>query len=570
MTPPSSVPEPTTKTPERRPTPVDELAERHLAAAVALDPVEATDIGLPGHEHEWPDLSPDGVAARADLRRATLAELGTLRAEDDVDAVTIDVLRERLGLDVELHEAGEDLAPLNNIHSPVQNLRDVLDLMATGTSEQWDWIAERLTTIDTALAGYTESLRARAAAGHPLTERQVRVGIEQAAALAEPDSFFTSFVAGARPDGAEPPAALAARLAEGAGRARAAYGALAEVIRTELAADAVPGDAVGRDSYALHSRFFLGAEVDLEETYAWGLEEVARLTAEQEAVAAELYGPRTTPTEAMARLDADPARKLHGTDALQEWMQRTSDKAVAELAERYFDVPEPVRRLECRIAPTQTGGIYYTGPSADFSRPGRMWWSVPAGVTEFGTWRETTTVYHEGVPGHHLQIGQTAFRSALLNTYRRMGVWISGHGEGWALYAERLMEQLGYLDDPGDRMGMLDGQRMRAARVVLDIGVHLGLPLPADLGTGTWDARAAWTYLQENANSDDAFLAFELDRYMTWPGQAPSYKVGQRIWEQIRDESAAREGAAFDLKRFHRRALDVGSVGLDTLRRALA
>ncbi|MGC5617230.1 DUF885 domain-containing protein [Georgenia sp. Z1491] len=554
----------------RATTAIDALAERHLAAAAALDPIDATDMGLPGHEHEWPDLTPDGVAARADLRRATLAELFRLEAADDVDAVTADVLRERLGAGIALHEAGEDLAPLNNLHGPLQNLRDTFDLMATDTAEHWSWIAERLRTLPGALAGYTEALRTQAAQGRYPSRRQVRIGVEQARELAAEDSFFTAFAAGARPDGAVASGQLAADLERGAEEARAAYGALAETIETELAPHAGEGDAVGAERYALHSRYFLGADVDLEETYAWGLEEVARLTAEQEAVAAELYGPRTTVAEAMANLDADPARTLHGTDALQEWMQATSDRAVAELAESSFDIPEPVRRLECRIAPTQTGGIYYTGPSMDFSRPGRMWWSVPKGVTEFGTWRELTTVYHEGVPGHHLQIGQTAYRSELLNAFRRVGVWVSGHGEGWALYAERLMEQLGYLDDPGDRMGMLDGQRMRAARVVLDIGVHLGLPRPADLGPGRWDAEVAWPYLQENANSDDAFLAFELDRYMTWPGQAPSYKVGQRIWEQIRDETAAREGADFDLKRFHRRALDVGSVGLDTLRRALA
>ncbi|MGC5629593.1 DUF885 domain-containing protein [Georgenia sp. Z1344] len=563
----------TTTTPEPAPrtaTAIDELAERHLAAAAALDPTEATDMGLPGHEHEWPDLSPAGVAARADQRRGTLAELAGIEPADDVDAVTADVLRERLGAEIALHEAGEDLAPINNLSSPIQFLRDTFDLMATETAEHWSWISERLRTLPDALAGYTESLRAQAARGRYPSKRQVRIGVEQARELAGEDSFFTSFAAGARVDGAEPSAELAADLTRGAEAARAAYGALAEVIGTELAPHAEAGDAVGAERYALHSRYFLGADVDLEETYTWGLEEVARLTAEQEAVAAELYGPRTTVAEAMARLDADPARKLHGTDALQAWMQETSDRAVAELAESSFDIPGPVRRLECRIAPTQTGGIYYTAPSMDFSRPGRMWWSVPKGVTEFGTWRELTTVYHEGVPGHHLQTGQTAYRSSLLNTYRRVGVWVSGHGEGWALYAERLMEQLGYLDDPGDRMGMLDGQRMRAARVVLDIGVHLGLPRPADLGTGPWDAEVAWPYLQENANSDDAFLAFELDRYMTWPGQAPSYKVGQRIWEQIRDETAEREGADFDLRRFHRRALDVGSVGLDTLRRALA
>lgn len=197
-----------------------------------------------------------------------------------------------------------------------------------------------------------------------------------------------------------------------------------------------------------------------------------------------------------------------------------------------------------------------------------MWWSVPPGVEDFGTWREKTTVYHEGVPGHHLQIAQATYRSALLNRWRRLICWVSGHGEGWALYAERLMEQLGFLDDPGDRMGMLDAQRMRAARVVLDIGVHLGMPCPDEWGGGTWDADKAWPFLKANVNLAEPFVRFELDRYLGWPGQAPAYKVGQRLWEQARDEAAT--GSGFDLRDFHRRALDLGSVGLDVLREALA
>jgi uncharacterized protein (DUF885 family) len=222
------------------------------------------------------------------------------------------------------------------------------------------------------------------------------------------------------------------------------------------------------------------------------------------------------------------------------------------------------------IAPTHTGGIYYTQPSEDLvTRPGRMWWSVPEGVTEFGTWRELTTVYHEGVPGHHLQIAQTVYRAELLNRWRRVASWISGHGEGWALYAERLMADLGYLDDPADLLGMLDGQSMRAARVVLDIGVHCHFPAPPEVGSGEWNYDKAWAFLTAHANLAEGFLRFELDRYLGWPGQAPSYKIGERLWLQLRDDVRAREGESFDLAAFHRRALDIGSVGLDVLRAAV-
>ncbi|MDQ7994042.1 MAG: DUF885 domain-containing protein, partial [Propionicimonas sp.] len=193
--------------------------------------------------------------------------------------------------------------------------------------------------------------------------------------------------------------------------------------------------------------------------------------------------------------------------------------------------------------------------------------------TEFSTWREKTTVYHEGVPGHHLQIAQQVLIREQLNSWRRLVLWTSGHGEGWALYAERLMEEFGFMDDLGDRLGLLDGQRMRAARVVIDIGVHLGKPAPQRWGGGTWDAAKAWDLFKANANMDEAFLRFELNRYLGWPGQAPSYKIGQRLWEQARAGAPAAADAAgepFSLKDFHSRALGLGSVPLSILPTALA
>jgi uncharacterized protein (DUF885 family) len=202
-----------------------------------------------------------------------------------------------------------------------------------------------------------------------------------------------------------------------------------------------------------------------------------------------------------------------------------------------------------------------------------MWWSLPDGAEEFTTWREKTTVYHEGVPGHHLQIAQTVYRADLLNRYQRMMLWSSGHGEGWALYAERLMSELGFLDDPGDRLGMLDAQGFRAARVVLDIGVHLELEIPA--GTGfhegeVWTPHLGLEFLRVHASMDDQLRRDELNRYLGWPGQAPSYKVGERVWLQARADAERRHGDGFDLKAFHTAALNLGGLGLDLLRAELA
>jgi uncharacterized protein (DUF885 family) len=552
---------------QRTPTPIDTIADAWVDTLAELSPGLATYIGRFEHNGRLDDLSPEGSERALSAARSTLSALTAAEPVDDVDRVTKMDLSAELGLQIELHEAKSHLRDVNVIASPAQDVRAVFDLMPTDTVEDWSVVSTRLGAIPAALEGYIETLRVGIAEGVVPARRQVTEVVTQIARYTGDTGFFASFVGSAAAGDAPLPDALARDLTSGSDAARAAYDRLATFLAEELAPAASAVDAVGRELYGLHSRRFLGATIDLDETYEWGVEELARMVAEQESIADQIKAGATV-EEAVAFLEQDPTRKLHGTEALQRWMQETSDKAVAELGRTHFDIPEPIRTLECMIAPTNEGGIYYTGPTDDFSRPGRMWWSVPEGVDTFDTWRELTTVYHEGVPGHHLQIAQAVYNRTELNSWRRLLAGSSGHAEGWALYAERLMEQLGYLDDPADKLGMLDGQRMRAARVVLDIGVHLGKPRLD--GNGTWDADYALEFMRRNVNMSDEFIQFEVNRYLGWPGQAPSYKVGQRIWEQIRDDAQQRGGADFDVRAFHMRALRLGGVGLDTLRAALA
>ena len=551
---------------QRTATPIDQIAEGWVDTLVEIFPEVGTYIGRAEGNGRYGDYSPAGHERYIDEARKVIVRLDAATAVDGVDEVTQTDLRSTLALDVESSEAGLQLRDLNVIASPAQGIREIFDLMPSKTVEDWENISSRLGNLPEAVDGYIETLRLGIERGMTPAKRQVREVLEQAKRHAANDGFFASFVADASLDEGSLPASLATDLAAGARRGAAAYAKLADFFNDELEGAATDRDAIGRELYALQSRGFLGATIDLDETYEWGVEELARMVEEQESIANQIK-PGATVLEAIAFLDTDPSRKLHGTDALQKWMQETSNRAVAELSQSQFDIPDEIKTIECMIAPTQEGGIYYTGPTDDFSRPGRMWWSVPVGVTEFDTWRELTTVYHEGVPGHHLQIGQAVYNRAKLNTWRRQLAGTSGHAEGWALYAERLMEQLGYLDDPADRLGMLDGQRMRAARVVLDIGVHLEQQVPD--GSGPWTAEYAFDFMGKNVNMNDSFVKFEVNRYLGWPGQAPSYKVGQRIWEQLRDTAKEREGDAFSIKEFHRKALDLGGVGLDTLQKAL-
>ena len=286
---------------------------------------------------------------------------------------------------------------------------------------------------------------------------------------------------------------------------------------------------------------------------------------EQILILADQIRPGASKPEAIEHLDADPQRWLPSPQVFRDWMQDLSDQVIDELGEVHFDIPDPLRRLECRLALTHDGGIYYTNPSEDFSRPGRMWWAVPDGMTEFSTWRERTTVFHEGVPGHHLQIGQVMWRRDRFNRWQRMLCEVSGHSEGWALYAEALMADLGYLDDPGDMLGMLDRRSDRAARVIVDIGMHLQLiipPNPWSFHQGErWTPGHGLQFMLDRSTMPPSIVRFEVLRYLGWPGQAPSYKIGERIWLQARKHAEQRSAPAFDLAAFHRRALNLGPVG---------
>jgi uncharacterized protein (DUF885 family) len=215
--------------------------------------------------------------------------------------------------------------------------------------------------------------------------------------------------------------------------------------------------------------------------------------------------------------------------------------------------------------------MYYTGPSEDFSRPGRTWYPT-MGKTRFPLWGEVSIAYHEGVPGHHLQIGQVRFLRDRLSRFQRLG-GVAGHAEGWALYAERLMDELGYLTNPAHHLGMLRAQAMRAVRVIVDIGMHLELAIPdgQEFHPGArWTPALGQAFVDERSRFPADFMASEIVRYLGMPGQAICYKVGEKVWLEQRAAAQERHGGAFDLKAFHSHALDLGPLGLDQLAAELA
>ncbi|MFF5506315.1 DUF885 domain-containing protein [Streptomyces roseolus] len=548
-----------------------QVADAFVDDLIALDPITGTHLGVRECAGRLPDFSPEGQEAVAALARRTLALLDeaerTPGADSDAERRCARLLRERLTAELAVHDADEGLCAVSNMRSPVHSVRIAFTVMPTETEDDWAAVARRLRAVPAALEGYRASLALgleRKLYGGP---RATATFVEQLADWAGRDGgpgWFEQYAA-ERPEAL--PAELRTELAEAAAEASAALAALRDWMRDVYApAVADAPDTVGRERYRRWSRYFNGTDLDLDQAYAYGWSEYHRLRAEMVAEADRIL-PGSDPWEALAHLD-EHGTHIEGVEEVRAWLQRLMDEAIDALDGTHFELAERVRKVESHIAPA--GGAaapYYTGPSEDFSRPGRTWLPVD-GQTRFPVYDLVSTWYHEGVPGHHLQIAQWAHVADSLSRYQATIGMVSANAEGWALYAERLMDELGFLPDAERRLGYLDAQMMRACRVIVDIGMHLELEIPADspFHPGErWTPELAQEFFQRHSSRPPAFVESELTRYLSMPGQAIGYKLGERAWLLGRERAREAHGDAFDAKAWHMAALSQGPLGLDDL-----
>jgi len=541
------------------------IADDHVERVAAQDPTTSAALGLHPGDDRQSDLSPEGFEALAELDRRALGLLDAApRSGDPGELNCARLLRERLTASLAVHDAGDHLSQLCPTGSPVHQVRQILTLMPTATDEDWAAVAGRLRNLPGALNGYRASLTEGMSRKLFAAPRQALVVADQLTAWTGEDTggtdWFTGFVAPA-------PEHWRGELETAAGRAASAVAGFRDWLREDYlaAAEGTP-DAVGRERYQRSARYFTGADLDLDTDYDWAWSEFHRTLGEMRAEA-DLVVPGATVLEAMSHLD-EHGPAIRGEQQVREWLQELMDGAIEALDGVHFDISGQLRRVESRIAPPGTGvAPHYMGPSLDFSRPGRTY--LPTlGRETFPTWGLVSTWYHEGVPGHHLQLASWVAAADQLSRYQVTLGKISANVEGWALYAERLMNDLGFLDSPGLRLGYLDKQMLRIIRVIIDIGMHLELAIPADSGFHPgerWTPELAAEFMAAHLGLPAKRQAGELTRYLGRPGQAIGYKLGERAWLRGRESARERRGAGFDLKAWHTRALVQGSFGLDDL-----
>lgn len=550
-----------------------EIADGYVDTLAELNPIAATYLGVPGYDHLMPDFSPEASDRANKAERDLLQRIQVECPKTVREHRCSETVQEEMTWSIDQYEAGLHYSGMNILHSPVQSLRQIFDLMPKSSTEDWTNIASRMEGIGDSLASYQVTLEKGIDIGLTTSKRQTAGCLEQIETwLGKGDTqpFFDG-IAQAGTDSDEVDGALAKRLTQAASSANIAYAKFADYLKNAYLQEARERDAVGCEHYCVTSRSYNGIDLNLNETYEWGWEQLRWVQSEMQK-AADQIKPGSTIDEAVEILESDPQRAIDGVDEFQEWMQNLQDSTISDMEGTHFDIADPVRNIEAMIAPP--GGalaMYYTGPSEDFSRPGRTWYPT-GGKTSFPLWREVSIAYHEGVPGHHFQIATTMTLSDQLSRYQRLLAGTSGYVEGWALYAERLMHELGYLENPDFYMGMLDAQALRSVRVIIDIGMHLEKRIPDDseFHPGeVWTPDLALEFMRDRVHFPPDFVASEIDRYLGIPGQAISYKVGERVWLEARQRSKDQLGNDFDLKQWHNRALALGPMGLAQMQREM-
>lgn len=542
-----------------------ELSSNFVDDVCSQDPVLATQLGIPGSDHEWGDtFGPDGVEHRMELvaRYRGLVE-PYLDSHEPRERLAARVMVGEFDQQQAGYDKGDHFRTLRHMASPFHRIRLTFDVMSADSPEARENIVRRLDTVSKPLGDYRRLLEAGLDAGIVSSRRQVESVIEQARKLSGDPASIDEVVARAAGGGDVTPAL--ARAAEGA---RSAYDEFADWLQDRYLPAAPEDDGVGPDIYLRSANRLVGLDIDPDEAYSWGWEEFNRLHAEMERVA-ELVLPGGGVEAAKEFLETDASVTASGTGELISFVERTLAEAVDELSGSHFEVPDEIRPLTVQLAPPGGPlGVYYRRPSEDFSRPGGVWYSV-GDQDVFPLYQHVSTAYHEGFPGHHLQNATAMYRRDRISRFQRVLTWCPGYGEGWGMYAEVLMGELGYLENPQHYFGMLAKQMYRAARVVVDIGLHLGVTVdersPLFAGEG-WDFDKAVEFMRVYGFRTPAQARDEVLRYLGWPGQAISYKLGEREILNIRAETRERLGDGFDLRAFHSTVIENGAMRLDLLR----
>ena len=541
------------------PTPIFRISDEYITEATKLSPISATYLGVPGYDDQLDDYSLEGSKKKPELIRETLRKLANMPPQNEDDRMAASVMQERLSSELALYDSYEVQLVCTVLASPSINIRQVFEVMPHESATDFANFTARFAAVKGAHDSWKSSLVDLAKMGKRVPKRQVIGVADQLKTFSE--GAYSGIAKRIDPENKYP------ELHRAAASADASAGEMGEWMRVSYLPDAVDEDGLGAARYSVWARHYTGADLDLRNTYEWGLQDLERINKRMWEVAEQIKPGAKSLKEVAEFLDSEPKYLIKGSDVLIEMLKEFTEEATTQMDGVYFDIDERIKFCDARLAPEGSAAApYYQSPSEDLSRPGITWFPTQ-GKNVFNWWRIPTMWYHEAVPGHHLQAATVIIEKDHLTRFQRTEAWTSGHGEGWALYAERFMDELGAFKDPGLEMGHLSAQAWRAVRVVVDIGMHMGYEDP---NGKVWNFDSAVELLMKHAMLEEDFAKSEVERYLGIGGQAISYKVGERVWQRAREDAKKRIGDRFSLKKFHAYALKLGPMGLDPFEQELS
>ena len=544
--------------------PVNLLADRFWEAILEQNPTTATMYGDERYDDRLEDPSSVGRGRARELAESTLRAALAIDAGDQPleDRITLDMVRVVCELQIEQDDQRVDLLrPIDQMGGPQTLLPTLASFQLADTPERLERFIARLRAYPAYISANIELLQEGLASGltapRIVTERTI-AQLERLLETPVEDSVVVKM----------------ARVASEADRARILAVVRDDVIPADQAfLDALRGPylAASREDPGLWSapngdalyrtqvRAWTTLPLEPSDLHQIGLDELEQIEIQRKVIAqAQGFGDDTAAYR--AHLAADSANTPHTPEELLRRAREDIDRAMA-LAPRYFGT---LPRAGCEVRAVEeykekdSPFAYYFPPTTDGSRPG-VYYANTYDLASRSYSKLASTTYHEAVPGHHFQIA-LEMENEQLSTFRRLGSRLVGgaYVEGWGLYSERLADEIGLFRNEAERFGMLDAMAWRAARLVVDTGLH----------ALRWPRQRSIDFLRA-AGLSETDAVIETDRYICWPGQALTYKVGQREIERLRAEIEARDGSSFDLRAFHDAVLGHGSLPLATLAREL-
>jgi uncharacterized protein (DUF885 family) len=542
---------------EKSPRSIDAIADEYLAALLQRHPEMGTNYSIPGARHDrLTDNSLEALAAwqqREDTWLAELDRAGAPAAIGSRDWVTYGMLREALAASIGDRVCRSELWSVSSATGWHKQLPSVFEIQPVDTPELRRQVLNRLSNLAVYVDTEIRNLREGLEAGYSAPRLNVPAVIEESRALLAEGSPLLS--PGIRAEGWAFAARLLAVFDREVVPAVQRYTAFLEDNYLERAREsiAVSGNPNGEQCYAAAVRYFATVEPTAAEIHALGVEQIAAIRNEMQEII-DAHFPGETIESLMARLNTDPQFTFKTRQDVLDY----SLAALGAARERMSDAFGRLPKADVEIKPYPkyregSGTGEYHSSSEDGTRPG-IYYIAVVNPVQRSIAGQLSVLYHETYPGHHLQRAIALELGDRVHPLARY-LYNSGYTEGWGLYSERLADELGLYAGPLDKIGMLSDQAARAARLVVDSGMH----------TMDWTRKQAVDYMRANTAWPPGDIEAEIDRYIAWPGQANAYMLGMLEIRRLRDLAEASLGEKFDLRAFHDRALENGSITLPML-----